>query len=115
MSMLWRLLLLLWCPLVLADDGVFVLGAESWASPRHGESVLQMTPVAQAVTVWLAKPQGSITISYPQGDEGGLWAEELRSWLISLGIASDHIILEPAELQADRIEIRVQDKLENTE
>ena len=36
-----------------------------------------------------------IEIRYPGGDAGNVWALEVHSWLIAMGLASTDIVLEP--------------------
>ncbi len=50
-----------------------------------------------------------ILIRHPRGEEGVLWAEELRGWLVALGIPSQDIALGPASSRVDAIELAVTD------
>jgi hypothetical protein len=46
-------------------------------------------------------------IRYPGGEEGLLWAHELRSWLTALGIPGEDQELVAGSHQADRIELEL--------
>lgn len=74
----------------------WTLSAEAWAAPRQAETILGMPPVAAAVRALLAAPQGQLIVTHPATEEGGLWGSELRDWLVSLGIDSHRIRLQPA-------------------
>ena len=50
-----------------------------------------------------------IFIRHPRGEEGVLWAEELRGWLVALGIPSADIALNPESSRIDAIELAVTD------
>jgi len=102
---LWCLLGLLMCPPAFA--GPLVLDAEQWAVPRGGEVILGMAPVAQAMHRLDAQRGSRLVIRYPGGDEGSLWANELRAWLVSLGLSSQRIELVPGSHSADTIELDV--------
>ncbi|MCB1875083.1 MAG: hypothetical protein KDH88_03830 [Chromatiales bacterium] len=93
--------------LVLVSTGVFAsefsLSADRWASPRSGASIVAMESVAGTVRGWLRKPDYQIVITYPGGETGGLWADELKSWLVSLGIPSSAIHPRSGSARADAI------------
>lgn len=90
-----------------AADPPLVLTAEQWAVPRSGDSLRRMTAVAAAMRRLQAIPHGRLLIRYPGGDEGTLWATELRAWLVSLGLASARIELVPGSPDPDKIELQV--------
>ena len=75
-------------PAVVGDvtADTYILTAEMWARPRSGQAVLNMPPVRNVVTKLLKARNHHLLIRYPGGDEGSIWAEELQSWLIALGI-----------------------------
>ena len=75
-----------------AADGAWRLDAEAWARPRSGRAVAAMQPVAELVRAWSEEgASGAIVIHYPGGEEGVLWAAELRDWLVALGVPSERI------------------------
>ena len=101
---------------------VEVITADQWARPRSGESLVQMPALKRAVRDYLGQnadrddEQGGsrntrrdqrILIRHPRGEEGVLWAEELRSWLIALGIPSTDIAMSPQSTRVDAIELAV--------
>ena len=101
------------CPLGVLPLGyaqapaVFILKASEWNVPRTTESILAMPALRQTVQAYNKNPTARIQIHYPGGDEGTLWATELRSWLISLGIASQHIELLPGSRDPGQVELQV--------
>ena len=70
------------------------LTADDWARPRSGEVVASHPLVARIVDAFEHKPDSAIVIAHASGEAGQLWAEELRSWLVALGVGSDCIRLE---------------------
>jgi len=92
---------------VSADSDSWSLGADSWARPRDGQSVAAMAPLPEAVNTWSADTTRRLVIHYPGGEDGQLWAYELRSWLVALGVPQDKQELVADSQQADRIEIEL--------
>lgn len=90
------------------EDSPYLLTAAQWNVPRTESTVLAM-PTLQAVMKAYQSSEASnrLLIKYPGGDEGTLWAYELRGWLISLGIASGNIQLVPGARDANQLEIFV--------
>lgn len=68
------------------------LTRELWTCPRSGFYVAQPDPLIRRFN---AQAEGGIVIRYARGDEGSLWAAELRAWLVALGIPSTRIELAP--------------------
>ena len=74
---------------------IFNLNAEDWARPRAGAVIPQLEPARLAINYWDSMDGAAIVLSHPGEDSGELWASELRDWMVSLGIPSDHILLSP--------------------
>ena len=91
------------------EQTIHRLSAELWARPRSGARVVAMPAVREAVRALLVAPTGSrLVIRYPGGEEGSLWAEELRVWLVSLGVETPLMDLRPGSSEADQIELLVE-------
>jgi len=86
---------------------VWLLGAADWARPREGVAVVQMPPLAEVVEAWGQQPERRLIVRYPGGEEGLLWANELRSWLVALGMPSTHLELVAGSRQPDQIELEL--------
>lgn len=102
---LWCLLGLGFC--VQAGAAPLVLNADQWAVPRRGDVILKMPAISAAMRELDAKRGSHLIIRFPGGDEGSLWANELRAWLVSLGLSSQRIELVPGSHSADTIELDV--------
>ncbi len=76
---------------------------EQWARPRSGPAIARLPDLAPLVEAFDREPANRVIVRYAGGDEGSLWAEELRSWLVALGIPSARIELEPSLPQADKL------------
>ena len=83
---------LLLLPLPLRAQSV-TINAERWATPRSGEAVAAWSELRELMSAFDRKPDSQLVIRYAPGENGSLWAEELRSWLVSLGIPSSRISL----------------------
>lgn len=86
-----------------AETTDVVLNAETWEVSRHGEKLVHVEPLAQIVKKWHADPRKLIELRYPGGEEGEIWVEELKDWLVSLGVPSGSILLVPGSDAKDII------------
>jgi hypothetical protein len=91
----------------LAGAGTYLLDGEQWARPRSGGVVVSMRPVADGVREWRRTPGSRLVIGYPGGEEGSLWAQELKDWLVSLGIPSSAVDTVPGSPRPDAIAITI--------
>jgi hypothetical protein len=86
----------------------YEISAQHWAMPRQAESLTNLPPLARVISRFRNSPPGShLLIRYPGGDEGSLWLNELKSWLVALGIGSKDMELVPGSSQQTVIELEV--------
>lgn len=86
---------------------VELLHAKEWSVPKKALTLLEM-PAIKTSMLKLQENSGSVLkLKYPGGDEGTLWVNELRSWLISLGLSSNRIELVPGSAISTTIELEV--------
>lgn len=71
------------------------LTADQWSRPRVGAMIVQLPELNRAVERFERQPNAIMLIRHDPADEGVLWAAELRSWLVALGIPSSRIRLRP--------------------
>lgn len=90
-----------------AAETVQVVTAEDWARPRSGESLVQMPALKRTLRAYLGDDAQRIVIRHPQGEEGVLWAEELRGWLVALGVPSEDVSVSADSSRLDAIELEV--------
>ena len=90
-----------------AAEQVWLLGADEWAQPRDGTVMVKMTPLPEVIRAWQGKPHRRLVIRYPGGEEGLLWANELRSWLVALGVPLEQQELVAGSRQPDQIELEL--------
>lgn len=81
--------------------------AEQWARPRSGEAVAALPGLARLVELLDRDPSQRLVVRYASGDDGALWAEELRSWLVALGVPSAGIELETGHAEVDSLLIEL--------
>lgn len=77
--------------------------AEQWARPRSAVAIARLPELPGFIAAFDREPGARVIVRYAGGDEGSLWAEELRSWLVALGIPSAHIELQPDLPLADKL------------
>lgn len=70
-----------------------VLTSADWARPRSGEMLMQQPVLEQVRQAFEREPGGVIVIGHATNEAGQLWAEELRAWLVALGVSSARIRL----------------------
>lgn len=97
--------LLLFAAPVLAES--WTLDESAWSRPRTGERVRAMEPVNAAVNAWLAQPDARLVLRHASGEEGSLWAAELKDWLVALGVPADRIDLLPVGSRSDRLVLEI--------
>jgi hypothetical protein len=78
----------------------YYLPSQFWLNARSGESVTAEPAVASAVQRFLERPRSVLTIHHAREDESLVRAEELRSWLIALGLEAQRISLAEARVAA---------------
>jgi hypothetical protein len=100
-------LLMLANPVWAQNSTVYILTSSDWNVPRTTRTVLAMPALRKTIQAYDGHSRARIQIHYPGGDEGTLWASELRSWLVSLGIASKHIDLLPGTRKPGQLELQV--------
>ena len=88
----------------------WTVSAEEWARPRNGELIAGMTPVQKSVRALLAQPGHRLVIRYPGGEAGVLWANELKDWMVSLGLTSELVTMETGNSRDDVVTILLQQR-----
>lgn len=89
------------------SQDIYQLTAEQWAVPRSVDTLLTMQPLISVMKQLRNSQHAKLTIRYPGGDEGTLWAHELRAWLISLGLPSYQIELIPGSTNGEVLYLEV--------
>lgn len=84
-----------------------LLQASEWSVPKKTTTLLAMPAINKVMKKLQKNVNSSLKIKYPGGDEGTLWANELRSWLIALGLSSKRIELIPGSAVSTIIELDV--------
>ena len=83
------------------------LTEEQWDLVKRGEQVLEVTALKQLLDVWSLQSDMAIELRYPGGEEGELWVEALKDWLISLAIPSKYLSAVAGSGEADVIIIKI--------
>ena len=96
-------LFILICAIATVHAGTFEVTADEWARPRSGSRIISFAALQNVVDEVSRKPELAITIHYAGGDDGLLWAEELRGWFVSLGVSGKKILLRPGSQHGDRL------------
>lgn len=88
-------------------DNVELLHAKEWSVPKQATTLLEMPAIYNSMQKLQKNQNTNLKIKYPGGDEGTLWVNELRSWLIALGLSSNRIELIPGSAISTTIELEV--------
>ena len=84
-----------------------LLHANEWSVPKQTRTLLAMPAISKSMHKLQNNDNSLLKIKYPGGDEGTLWANELRSWLVALGLSSKRIELVPGSAISTTIELEV--------
>ncbi len=98
---------LLCSSLTLTAEESWSVSAAEWAQPRSGEMVVNLPGVRAAMRTVTQSADNRLAIHHPGGDQGIWWAEELRGWLITLGVSSHRIELVPGGGEADMMYLSI--------
>jgi len=90
-----------------ADSRSVELHAETWDISRQGEALLRVPELSSIIRLWMTDPAQNIELRYPGGEEGELWVEELKDWMVSLGVPSSAIEPVPGSDAQDVINILI--------
>lgn len=84
-----------------AAPSAWAINAEEWAQPRSGTTVVALPGLNAAVQAWLAERTPSmIVLSHPLGEDGEVWASELRGWLVALGVPGRQVLIQTGQESA---------------
>ncbi len=90
-----------------AETGCVVSAAE-WSRPRSAAMVRALPGVRDCVQAWFATPDRHLILVSAPGEEGGLWATELRDWLVALGVPSASIELRAVGTDKEQLLLRLE-------
>ena len=90
-----------------AATDIELLHAKEWAVPKQASTLLTMPAISKSMQKLQQNVNSVLRLKYPGGDEGTLWVNELRSWLIALGLSSKRIELVPGSAISTTIELEV--------
>ncbi len=62
---------------------------------RSGETVATLPGLLAVMQQVMRQPDKSVALHYPESEQGERWVEELRDWLVALGLSSDRIQVMP--------------------
>jgi hypothetical protein len=99
-------MLLCACAMAAAAETVTV-PPDLWDRPRSAGMLLGQPAMQQAVRAYLGETGRKLVIHYPPGPEPLLYAEELRSWLISLAVNGEDITLRPDRNRGEALTLEV--------
>lgn len=84
-----------------------LLHSNEWSVPKQATTILAMPAIRKSMQKLQINVNSILKLKYPGGDEGTLWVNELRSWLIALGLSSKRIELVPGSAISTTIELEV--------
>ena len=87
-----------------------VLTRNQWPQYINGYNLLALPAVNQTLRLFDENDSIRIVIQYPGGDPGKQWATELYGWLVSFGIPTHYLELEPGSGAGDQLIVTVIDR-----
>jgi len=84
------------------------LSASEWARPRSGDRVARLPGLRALVDQFDERAQVQFLVRHAGGDEGVLWAEELKAWLVALGVPAARVVLRAAAVPQDELVISME-------
>lgn len=97
----------LWLPVTLPAAEGATVPETFWSSPRSAQQVVEEEAVAATVRAWEQQPQRVIRIRHPLGESGLLRAEELRDWLVALGVPSTAVVVRAGDEDTRQLQLSV--------
>ena len=86
---------------------VELLHANEWSVPKNTKTLLAIPAISNSMYKMQKNIDNVLKVKYPGGDEGALWVNELRSWLVALGLSSERIELVQGSAISTTIELEV--------
>jgi len=86
----------------------FTVPAEFWMAPRSGQAVRAEPQLQQAFLAYSQSDRVRLRLHHQKRDESIAQAEELRGWLIALGIEAERIEMTD-DSSADLIKLEIVD------
>ena len=74
-----------------AARGMASVPEDMWDRPRSADAVRELAPIRVAVGALLQTPGAALVIRHARGQNEQMKAEELRSWLVALGVDESRI------------------------
>ena len=63
--------------------------------PRSGATVVTLPGLSAVMQEVVRQPGSSVALHYPESEDGEAWVDELREWLVALGLSSNRIQVIP--------------------
>ena len=100
-------LLLTGTPATGGDIYNHIVTRSQWPQHANGQNIPALPAVKEALRRFEENGKVTIVILYPGGDPGRQWASQLYGWLVSLGIPTRYIELQPGSGATDRLVVSV--------
>ena len=104
---LLTLALLTGTPATALDIHEQIITRAEWPQHTNGDNVAALPAVQLALTHFKENNRTTLIIRHPGGDPGQHWAHELHNWLVSFGVPTHYLKLQPGSGAADRLVVNV--------
>lgn len=71
------------------------ISQSQWESPDRSRTLLADPALRRLLQAWSAQPSAHLSIEYPGGEQGVIWANRLVGWLVAYGVPGRAISLFP--------------------
>lgn len=84
-----------------------VVAAGDWKAPATVEEAAARPALNRTLSAYLAEPGRWVRLAHAGGAEGSAWAQDMRAWLITLGIPANRIRIDPGMTEPARLSLTV--------
>ncbi|MEF8792260.1 hypothetical protein [Thiohalorhabdus sp.] len=86
------------------------VAASEWKAPASVEEAAARPALHRTLAAYLRKPGRWVRLAHAGGAAGSAWAQDMRSWLITLGIPADRIQIDPGLTDSGRLTLAVHEE-----
>lgn len=84
-----------------------VVAAGKWEAPTTVEEAAARPALNRTLSAYLNESGRWVRLAHAGGAEGSAWAQDMRAWLITLGIPVNRIQIDPGMTEPGRLSLTV--------
>lgn len=84
------------------------ISQSQWESPDRSRTLLADPALRRLLQAWASHPSNRLSIEYPGGEQGDIWAHRLVAWLVAFGVSRHEISLFPGGSDMNTLSLSLQ-------